>query len=135
MSKAEPNLLEVLKAELKFLEEGNYRNPRKNAWRPQLIFEDSPTCLNYAAHEGAPDCSHCPLLQFVPPDVRSAGTPCRHILLNAAGETLDALYKSADPSEIEATVAHWLRSEIQKLEQQQARNPKRRRLSKGAGNL
>ena len=35
-------LLETLKAELDFVNRGGYR---KASWRPQFIFEDSPTCL------------------------------------------------------------------------------------------
>jgi hypothetical protein len=116
MPEDEPNLLKILRAELKFIEGGNYRRPPRSAWRPQLVFEDSPTCMNYTSPEKPPDCSHCPLMQFVPPNFRSAQTPCRHIPLNAAGETLGALYGSADQAEIEATVARWIRSAIQKLE-------------------
>lgn len=123
MPKNESNLLEVVNAELKFLEEGNYRHPRKNAWHPQLIFQDSPTCLNYTAPETPPDCSHCPLMELVPPDLRSAHIPCRHIPLNAAGETLETLYESADQTEIESTVARWLRSVIQKLEEEKQKSP------------
>ena len=130
MSKDEPNLVDVLRAELKFLQQGSYRHPRKNGWRPQLVFEDSPTCLNYNAPEKRADCSYCPLMQFVPPALRSAHTPCRHIPLNAAGETLENLYKSADQAEIEATVASWLRSVIQKIEAEQAPGPNQRCFSK-----
>ncbi len=116
MSQDEPNSLAILKAELKFLEDGSYRRLGKNAWRPRLIFEDSPTCLNYDAPEKPADCSHCPLIQFVPPDFRAARIPCRHIPLNPAGETLQTLYESADQTEIEAAVAHWLRSVIEERE-------------------
>lgn len=133
MREHELNLLEILRAELKFLKAGNYRHPTNSAWRPQLIFEDSPTCLNYNAPEKPVDCGHCPLMQFVPPGLQSERTPCRHIPLNTAGETLETLYKSADQAETEATVAHWLQSVIQKLEEEQARGTNRLRLGKRAG--
>ena len=38
--------LEILKSKLRFLENGGYRESPRTTWRPQLIFEDSPTCLN-----------------------------------------------------------------------------------------
>lgn len=111
------DLLGILKAELKFLEEGAYRHPFRNDWRAQFVFEDSPTCLNYgvAAGDFVP-CSECVLMPLIPADKRSAKSPCRHIPLNRAGETLDTLYRSADPSEIEITVRRWLKVQIERLE-------------------
>jgi hypothetical protein len=38
-------ILELLKFELKFLEDGGYGRSPHTPWRPQLIFEDSPSCL------------------------------------------------------------------------------------------
>ena len=46
------DLLTVLKAELEFLEKGGYRHSPHARWRPQFIFEDSPTCMNYRRSEG-----------------------------------------------------------------------------------
>lgn len=39
------DLLEVLRLDLEFLKGGGYR--RASLGRPQFIFEDSPTCLNF----------------------------------------------------------------------------------------
>src|SRR5208282_3360582 len=110
------NLLGVLKAELDFLEKGGYRSTGSSSWRPQFIFEDSPTCLNPNAPAQRRPCSECVLMQLVPPERNRERVPCRHIRLNEQGETLDSLYRSGTPEEIEATVAKWLRAKIQELE-------------------
>ena len=47
MNNDKRNLVTVLKAELEFVEKGGYRNISLSAWRPQFIFQDSPTCLNF----------------------------------------------------------------------------------------
>lgn len=117
MHKDERDLLEVLKFELEFLEKGGYGRSPREPWRPQFIFEDSPTCMNYDCKESPETCSHCVLMQLVPPDLRSEKIPCRHIPLNAAGETLDSVYRYDDQHEVEETVGNWLRTTIAKLEE------------------
>ena len=126
MQKDERSLLEVLKFELKFLEDGGYGRSPKTPWRPQYVFEDSPTCVNYDSRENPRPCSECVLMYLVPTELRSANQPCRHIPLNAAGETLDSLYRYSNQFETEETVAAWLRTTIQRLEEERQaiqRNP------------
>lgn len=118
MSKDQRDLLEVLKSELEFLEKKGYERSPTAAWRPQFIFEDSPTCWNQDRKENPEPCSDCVLIQLVPPECRSEKIPCRHIPLNAAGETLDSLYRYNGQEEIEKTVGSWLRTTIQQLENQ-----------------
>jgi hypothetical protein len=113
----ERDLLDVLKFELEFLEKGGYGRSPREAWRPQFIFEDSPTCMNYDSQDSPQPCSHCVLMQLVPPEFRSAKTPCRHIPLNEAGEALDTLYRYDDQPEIEESVGDWLRRTIAKLQE------------------
>ena len=110
------DLLQVLKGELEFLEQGGYRNFAKTSWRPQFIFEDSPTCLYGDVPAGRRPCSACGLMQFVPVNRRREQSPCRHIPLNVEGETLDSLYRSATSDEIEAVVVEWLKARIPALE-------------------
>ncbi|MGC1835280.1 MAG: hypothetical protein WA714_19635 [Candidatus Acidiferrales bacterium] len=117
MQNDERDLLEVLKFELNFLEKGGYGRSPREAWRPQFVFEDSPTCMNYDSKEHPEPCSHCVLMQLVPPPFRSAKIPCRHIPMNEAGEGLDSLYRYDDQAEIENSVGNWLRKTIAKLEQ------------------
>jgi hypothetical protein len=47
MQKDERDLLDVLRFELEFLEPGGYGRSPRTPWRPQYIFEDSLTCMNY----------------------------------------------------------------------------------------
>jgi hypothetical protein len=128
MAKDERDMLEVLKAELEFLEKGGYGRPPREPWRPACIFEDSPSCVNHEAkqdgaqHELAP-CTDCILIDLVPAESRSEKIPCRHIQLTASGETLDSLYRYGDEYEIEETVRNWLRKSIYRLERE--REPKR----------
>ncbi len=113
----ERDLLDVLKFELEFLEKGGYGRSPREAWRPQFIFEDSPTCMNYDCQDSPDPCTHCVLTQLVSPEFRTAKTPCRHIPLNEAGESLDTLYRYDNQPEVEDTVAKWLRATIAKLQE------------------
>jgi hypothetical protein len=120
MQKDERDLLEVLKFELEFLEQGGYGRAPRTPWRPQYIFEDSLTCMNYDSRENPGPCSDCVLMQLVPPEHRSEKIPCRHIPFNMSGETLDSLYRYSDQKETEDTVANWLRATIRRLEEERA---------------
>ena len=87
------DLLDVLKFELYFLEQGGYERSSVAAWHPRFIFEDSPTCVNYQATADRVPCRACALMQLVPSSRRFATHPCWHIALNESGETLDSLYR------------------------------------------
>jgi hypothetical protein len=120
MSNDDRDLIDVLKFELRFLEDGGYGRLPRAPWRVPLVFEDSPTCLNFNAREDRAPCSDCLLMQFVPEERRSAKIPCRHILFNAAGQTLDSLYAYGTQQEIEEALDGWLRTNIQQLEEERA---------------
>ena len=120
MQKDERDLLEVLKFELEFLERGGYSHSPRTPWRPQYIFEDSPTCMNYDSKENPGPCSDCVLMHMVPPEHRFEKIPCRHIPFNLSGETLDSLYRYSNQNEIEETVGNWLQVTIQRLEEERA---------------
>src|ERR1700739_1753546 len=107
MRKDERDLLGVLRRELDFLEKGGYGTSCW-AWRPSFIFEDSPTCINYGCKENPRPCTDCVLIQVVPPEPRSDKFPCRHIPVDASGETLDSLYRYCDQQEIREKVGKWL---------------------------
>jgi hypothetical protein len=125
MQRDERDLLDVLKDELKFMESGGYARSPGTSWRPVFIFEDSPACMNHDHTNDPESCSDCVLMQLVPPELRSAPIPCRHIPLNAVGETLDSLYRYGDEHEIEETVTKWLQATISQLEEE-------RKVSRGA---
>ena len=52
MPQDDRDVLEALKFELQFLEKGGYGRSPRDPWRAQLIFEDSPTCMNYDSKAG-----------------------------------------------------------------------------------
>jgi len=108
--------LETLESELRFLENGGYRESPRTTWRPQLIFEDSPTCLNYGSRQRLLPCSECVLMAFVPQDCRGERIPCRHISLDVEGYTIDTYYRLGTQEELEVGVAGRLRKTIQRLE-------------------
>jgi hypothetical protein len=116
MQKDERDLLEVLKFELEFLEKGGYGRSPREPWRPQFIFEDSPTCMNYDCKENPGPCSDCVLMHWIPTEDRDEKYACRHIPLGPSGETLDSLYRHSDQHEIEEAVGNWLRAVITQLE-------------------
>jgi hypothetical protein len=116
---AKKDVLTILRAELAFVERGGYRTPQQAAWRPQFIFEDSPTCLNYRNFGKQHVCSQCALIDFVPNGFKQEKFPCRHIPLDDCGNTLDCLYRTATEEEAHTMVANWLRTTIARLEQEQ----------------
>jgi len=120
MPKDDRNLLDVLKFELEFLEQGGYGRLPREAWRPRFVFEDSPTCMNFNSKDREP-CDECLLMQFVPQDARTEQTPCIHIPLSAGGETLSSLYRTGTQQELEDALGAWLRATIQRLTAEQAK--------------
>ena len=116
MAGDERDLLQVLKFELSFLDKGGYHESTRERWRSPFFFEDSPTCMNYDSKENPAPCEQCILMGLVPDDDKGQKIPCRHIPLNASGETLDSLYRSASHEEIEEIMRGWLRTTIEKLE-------------------
>jgi hypothetical protein len=122
MDKDERDLLDVLKFELGFLEKGGYQRSPLTPWRAPLIFEDSPTCATYYREQNPQPCGECLLMQFVPNDLREKKIACRHIPLNAEGDTLDSLYHWAYEPEIETAMRRWLVLTIQRLEKSVPQN-------------
>ena len=119
MTKDKRDLLDVLKAELQFVQKGGYRQTERADWRPQFIFQDSPTCLNLDPTPPSKPCNNCNLMQLTPEDRRDKKIPCRYIPLSENGETIDSFYRTGTQEEMEAAVARWLKSTITRLEQEQ----------------
>jgi len=114
-------VLGVLKAELEFLEKGGYHPTARAAWRPQLMFQDSPTCVNFNSTQPRKPCSECILMQFVPQDLQNKKVPCRYIPLDEKGETVEYFYSFGTQDELETIVAQWLRNTIARLECEKAK--------------
>lgn len=120
MSHKNSDLLETLRFELKFLEDGGYGRSPHAPWRAPYIFEDSPSCLNFSDPARPHPCDECLLTQLVPNEHREQEVPCRFIPLNDKGQTVDSLYRTGTQQEIEETLCVWLRREISRLETEQA---------------
>lgn len=120
MPKDDRDLLEVLKFELQFLEKGGYGRSPRTPWTGSLIFEDSPTCMNYDSRESPAPCSDCVLMKLVPLERRSEKIPCRHIPLNEAGETIETFYRWGTQRDLEEVLGNWLRATIGALEEERA---------------
>jgi len=120
MAKDDRDILEVLKFELAFLEQGGYGRSVRTPWKPTSIFQDSISCLNFGERERVHPCSECLLIDFVPPQEREAEIPCHHIPLNVQGETVDAVNRYDNQRELEEKVKEWLRAAIQRIESQRA---------------
>jgi len=106
MAQSKKDVLATLQGELAFVERGGYCTPEQGAWRPQFIFEDSPTCLNYRNFGKRLPCSQCALIDFVPSGHKQQQFPCRYIPLDEATHTLDLLYRTAT----EKKLTPWLQT-------------------------
>jgi hypothetical protein len=119
MSHKNRDILEILRLELKFLEDDGYGRSPHAPWRAPYIFEDSPSCLNFNDPARPHPCSECLLTQLVPPELREQDVPCRFISLSDKGQTIDSLYRTGTQTEIEEALRNWLRREIGRIETEQ----------------
>jgi hypothetical protein len=124
MAQDDRDVLEVLKFELSFLEDGGYGRSPRTPWRPSAIFEDSPTCPNFCDPARPHPCNSCLLEKFVPENRRAESIPCRFIPVGDEGQTVDDFYRTGTQVEMEEAQARWLRAQIQRIEQERALAPK-----------
>lgn len=110
------NVLQLLKAELQFVENGGYRLSERSPWRPPYVFEESPSCPNYSDRSRPHLCSECWLLPFVAPDLRDEQVPCRFVQLTPEGVTIDSLYRYGSTAETEDLLSEWLQRCIREIE-------------------
>jgi hypothetical protein len=120
MTNDERDILEVLRFELAFLEDGGYGRSPRTPWRAAAIFEDSPSCLNFSDPARPHPCSSCLLEKFVPENRRSEDVPCRFIELTKSGQTIEEFYRMGKHAEMEEALAQWLRAQIAKIENERA---------------
>lgn len=116
MSDDSRDVLEVLRCELNFLEQGGYR-AQKNALVPISPFQDSLSCINYGMPRRPNPCHKCLLWDFVPEQYRREDVPCHFIPLTPTGMTIETRQSEA---ELEHNLKIWLRDTIAKLEQERA---------------
>lgn len=124
MAQESRDLLEVLRFELSFLEDGGYGRSPHTPWRPPAIFEDSPACPNFCDPARPHPCDSCLLVNFVPESLRNEAVPCRFIPITDQGQTVDDFYRTGTQVEMEEALARWLRAQIKRIEQERGISPK-----------
>ena len=124
MAQDDRDILEILKFELSFLEDGGYGRSPHAPWRAPAIFEDSPICPNFCDPARPHPCESCLLEQFVPDGQKKESTPCRFITLTEEGATVEDLYRTGSQVEMEEALAKWLRAQIAKIERERAASAK-----------
>jgi hypothetical protein len=125
MSDDKRDVLEVLKFELNFLEQGGYGRSVRTPWKPTSVFLDSPSCINFNDSTAPHPCSECLLTDFVPSNYRDEKVPCHHIPLNAQGETVYTMERQREQIELEEALKNWLRETIQRIERERAAKPQK----------
>ena len=123
MAQDDRDILEILKFELSFLEDGGYGRSPQAPWRAPAIFEDSPICPNFCDPARPHSCESCLLEQFVPEGQQKESIPCRFIRLTEEGLTVEDLYRTGSQAEMEEALAKWLRTQIQRIERERALSP------------
>jgi len=118
MSDDKRDILEALKFELAFLEQGGYGRSVRTPKIPTRSFQDSLTCLNFSEPTMPHPCSECFLTDFVPKNAQGEDVPCHHIPLNPDGATVDMLRDHQ--LELEEALGNWLRTTIRRLERERA---------------
>jgi hypothetical protein len=117
MTKDERDILDVLKDELTFIEQGGYGRSVRTPWQPRSAFQDSLTCINYADPNHTHPCNECHLLDFVSPEHQGKEVPCHFIPLNETGATIDDLEPQDNEAKLEREVKEWLRARIREIEE------------------
>jgi hypothetical protein len=118
MAQDDRDILEILKFELSFLEDGGYGRSPQAPWRAPAIFEDSPICPNFCDPARPHACESCLLEQFVPEGQQKESVPCRFIRLTEQGLTVEDLYRTGSQAEMEVALAKWLRAQIERIERE-----------------
>jgi hypothetical protein len=122
MSEDKRDVLEVLRYELNFLEQGGYGNWYSTPWGPASVFQDSLTCPNHGDPTRPHACHECLLYDFVPEEYRTEDVPCHHIPLNRHGVTVATPNQTEE--ELRENVKHWLKRTIARIEADRAKQSK-----------
>lgn len=117
MTKDNRDLLQLLKDELAFVEQGGYGRSVRTPWKPTSMFQDSLTCINYGYPYRVHPCDDCHLIDFVSEQDRTQPIPCHHIQLNDKGDTVGDLEDDENQRKLEEEVKEWLRNRIKEIEE------------------
>ena len=116
MAQDQRDILEVLKFELSFVQDGGYGRSPRAPWRAPAVFEDSPICPNFCDPARPHPCESCLLEQFVPESYRTQSVPCRFIQLTKEGQSVEDFYRTGTQAEMEEALAVWLSAQIERIE-------------------
>jgi hypothetical protein len=89
MAQDNRDILDILKFELNFLEDGGYGRSPLAPWRVPAIFEDSPICPNFCDPPRPHACDNCRLEQYVPEGQKKESRPCRFMPRTQDGVTVE----------------------------------------------
>ena len=120
MVKDDRDILELLKEELAFVEQGGYGRSVRTPWLPKSAFQDSLTCINYADPTRSHPCNECHLVDFVSSEHLSDEVPCHFIPLNETGETIEDLEAEGNQAKLEATLTQWMKAKIKQIEERRS---------------
>ena len=120
MSDDKRDLLEVLRSELRFVEEGGYDRSPATPWKWTSTFRHSPSCVNLNDAQRTHPCTACVLIDLVPAEARGQDLPCHHIPIGPAGETVETMERQDDVLDLENALTNWLRARIEQIERQRA---------------
>ena len=120
MSQDTRDILEVLKFELSFLEQGGYGRSVRTPWKPTIPFRDSLSCINFNDPDRTHACNECVLYDLVPLQYLQEDTPCHYIPLNPDGETIYTMERQCNQLEMEEALKAWLRNTIKRIEAERA---------------
>jgi hypothetical protein len=115
MTRDNQELLEILRYELNFLEQGGYRELAKSGACPSP-FKNSLTCLNYGDPLRPHACHECSMFEFVPDDAKTEDVPCHFIPLDEQGRKIADLVKQRRPEQVESALKKWLEKTITRLQ-------------------
>jgi hypothetical protein len=118
--KDDRDILELLREELAFIEQGGYGRSVRTPWLPKSAFQDSLTCINYGYLTREHSCSECHLIEFVDGEHKADKVPCHLIPLNEAGETIEDLEARNNQWKLEATLKRWMQTKIKAIEEARA---------------
>lgn len=116
MSEDRRDVLQVLRYELNFIEQGGYGRSAGTG-RGILPFRDTLSCLNFGEPHRPHACHECLLFDFVPEENRTEDVPCLFIPLDEAGRTAKQILETGDVNELQTAMKAWLHTIIARLEE------------------
>jgi len=117
MSEDRRDVLQVLRYELNFLEQGGYNRGLAEG-RPISPFQDTLSCLNFGEPLRPHTCHECFLYDFVPEESKTEDVACHFIPLDDSGTTVASLLEAGEYRRLEELLKNWLRKTIAQLEEQ-----------------